>query len=296
MVTDFAIEEPRSLDAAVDLLRDADDSVRPIAGGTGLTLLMRYGFFEPSRLVSLRRLPEELARIQPEPDGSLTIGALATATDLERSAAIAEHAPMMRDALHRLSSVRVRNVATVGGCLAHGHPQMDLPPVLIALDAQVRVRSAAGERTIAAEDLVQGYYETALEPGELITEVRVPPHPDGHGRYHKVTARTFEDWPTLGLAVRCDLADGRMRDVRVVVGAVSDRAQRVRAAEELLEDERPTEAVFEHAAGQAAERVDCHSDPTASEEYRRALVRVHLLRTLRDVTDPGGRPAGRDEA
>lgn len=296
MVTDFAIEEPRSLDAAVDLLRDADDSVRPIAGGTGLTLLMRYGFFEPSRLVSLRRLPAELARIEAEPDGSLTIGALATASDLERSAAIAEHAPTICEALHRLSSVRVRNVATLGGCLAHGHPQMDLPPVLIALDAQVRARGAAGERTIAAGDLLLGYYETALEPGELITEVRIPAHPASRGRYQKVTARTFEDWPTLGLAVRLDLAEGRMHDVRVVVGAVSDRAQRVRAAEDVLEDERPTEAVLEQAAAQASEHVDCHSDPTASEVYRRALVRTHLLRTLRDVTAPGGPSAARDEA
>lgn len=290
MVADFALEEPRSLDAALDLLRDADESVRPVAGGTGLAPLMRYGFFEPTCLVSLRRLPGEMARIERGRDGSLTIGALATMTDLERSPAV-RATPMMAEALSRLSSVRIRNVATIGGALAHGHPQLDMPAVLIALDARVRARSASGERSIPAEDLFLGYYETALAPGELVTEVEIPPTDGTSGRYRKVTARTYEDWPMVGLAVRCGLADGRMRHVRVAVGAVADRAQRVRVAEEVLEDERPTDAVLERAADQAAQHVDCHSDPTASEEYRRTLVRVHLLRALRELTQSAGRGA-----
>src|SRR5579875_502571 len=134
MLADFAIAEPRSVDEAISHLSDDDETVRPIAGGTGLGLLMRYGFFQPTRLVSLRRLPGELSRIEAAADGSLTIGALATARDLERSPVVAEHAPMLLDALSRLSRLRVRNVATLGGSLAHGHPQQDLPPVLIALD------------------------------------------------------------------------------------------------------------------------------------------------------------------
>lgn len=290
MATDFVLEEPRSLDAALDLLRDADESVRPIAGGTGLAPLMRYGFFEPTCLVSLRRLPDELARIDVGRDGGLTIGALATMTDLERSPAV-RATPMMAEALSRLSSVRIRNVATIGGAVAHGHPQLDLPAVLIALDARVRARSVEGVRWIPAEDMFLGYYETALAPGELVTEVEIPPAEGASGRYRKVTARTFEDWPMLGLAVRCGLANGTMRDVRVAVGAVADRARRVRAAEEVLEGERPTDAVLERAAAQAAEHVECHSDPTASEEYRRTLVRVHLLRALRDVTRQPGEGA-----
>lgn len=295
MAIDFTIEEPRSLDAAVELLRDANETVRPVAGGTGLALLMRYGFFEPTCLVSLRRLPEEMSGIRRAPGESLTIGAMATARDLELSPVVAEHAPMMLDALARWSSVRIRNVATVGGSLAYGHPQMDLPPVLIALDAQVRTRSAAGERTIAVEDLVQGYYETVLEPGELITEVTIPAADGGRGHYRKVTARTFEDWPMLGLAVRCGVANGRIAEPRVVVGAVADRAQRVAAAEQVLAGEQPTDAVLRHAAEVAAREFPAHSDPAASEEYRRALIRVHLLRALRIVTGGDEQPATEHE-
>jgi carbon-monoxide dehydrogenase medium subunit len=286
-MADFAIQEPQSLDEAVRLLSDADETVRPIAGATGLSLLMRYGFFEPARLVSLRRLPSELTRIEEHRDGALVLGALATMRDLERSAAVAERAPMMLDALRRLSSVRVRNVATVGGCLAHGHPQMDLPPVFIALDARVRARSATGERWIAAQDLITGYYQTVLTTGELITEVEIPAQHGAQGRYRKVTGRAFEDCPILGLAVRCRLAHDRMEDVRIAVGAVGDCAQRVPAAEIPLNGAQPTGATLVHAAEQAAESIDCHSDPGASEDYRRALLRVHLLRVLRELTGTG---------
>lgn len=287
MLADFAIAEPLSIDEAIGLLSDDDETVRPIAGGTGLALLMRYGFFQPTRLVSLRRLSGEMSRIEAGPDGSLTIGALATARDLERSHVIAEHAPMMLDALRRLSSIRVRNVATLGGSLAHGHPQQDLPPVLIALDAQVRARGRSGERWIPAEELFRGYYETALGCGELITEVAIPASGGTHGCYRKVTARTAEDWPILGLAVRAGVADGRMHGVRIAVGALADRAERLPAAERLLEGEPPTEAVLRHAADQAAALAECHGGPGASAEYRRTLLAVHLLRALRDVTQAG---------
>ncbi len=285
-MTDFVIEEPRSLEEAVEMLSTSDENVRPIAGGTGLVLLLRYGFFEPTRLISLRRLPSDLAAIRTGDDGSLTIGALATARDLERSAALAQHAPMMVEALARLSSVRVRNVATVGGCLAHGHPQMDLPPVAIAMDARVRARSAEGERWIAAEDLFRGYYETALSGHELVTEMCIPPRGAARGRYQKVTARTFEDWPIVGIAARCECDGDRIADARVAVGAVGDHAQRLPSAEDALRGERRTECVLRHAAEVAADSVECHGDPTASEEYRRALIRVHLLRVLRELTEP----------
>lgn len=287
MLADFAIAEPRSVDEAVGLLSDDDETVRPIAGGTGLGLLMRYGFFQPTRLVSLRRLPAELSRVEAAADGPLTIGALATARDLELSPVIAEHAPMMLDALSRLSSVRVRNVATLGGSLAYGHPQQDLPPVLIALDAQVRARGRSGERWIPAAELFRGYYETALGGGELITEVTIPANGGSRGCYRKVTARTAEDWPTLGLAVRCAVTGGRMHGVRIAVGALADRAQRLPAAEQLLEGEPPTEPVLRNAADEAAAHAECHGGPAGSAEYRRALLAVHLLRALQDVTGAG---------
>lgn len=287
MASDFAIEYPTTLLEALEALSAEDTAVRPIAGGTGLVPLMRYGFFQPTCLVSLRGLGHELSAISAGPDGSLTVGALVTIRELERTPAVTERARMLPQALSRLSNVRIRNVATLGGSLAHGHPQMDLPPVLIALGAEVRVRDRSGERRIAVEDLFRGYYETALEPGELITAVTLPPSAGMRTTYRKVTARTYEDWPMVGLAVRVGIRDGTAHGVRIAAGAVSDRAQRLPAAERLLEGAavrpRTLDDVAEAGAGELAYRDDQH----ASGEYRKELVRVSLRRALEDVAASG---------
>lgn len=284
---EFAIEEPDSVRRALELLSTSDDSVHVIAGGTGLTVLMRYGLFEPTTLVSLRKLPAALSEIRLAEDGSLVVGALATLRELEESPTVAAHAPLMTEALARLSNIRVRNVATLGGALAHGHPQMDLPPALLALDARVRAERLGSERWIPLTQLFLGYYETALARDELITEVVVPPNAGRSGTYRKVTARTWEDWPMLGLAVNCGRDDGHIRDVRIAVGALTDHAQRVEVAEQLLEGRRPDEPTLARAAGAAAASLEPHPDPQVSVAYQRELFRVHLLRALRDVTQPG---------
>src|SRR5580700_9090415 len=139
------LAEPASLGEAIRLLDPDDASVRPIAGGTALMLMMKAGVFRPARLVSLRAI-KELTAIATQPDGALKIGAMTPLSVLERSAAMLAHAPVVIQTLRTLSNVRVRNVATVGGHLAHGDPHMDLPPVLAALGAHVMVAGPAGER------------------------------------------------------------------------------------------------------------------------------------------------------
>ena len=137
-MTPFELVEPTSLSEALRLLDPDDPTVRPIAGGTALMLMMKAGVFRPTRLVSLRKIGGNHARIATA-DGELAIGAMTTLSALERSAEVARHAPVIIRTMRRLSNVRVRNVATVGGELAHGDPHMDLPPVLIALGARVLV-------------------------------------------------------------------------------------------------------------------------------------------------------------
>src|SRR6516165_10113745 len=132
----FELVEPASLGEAISLLDPEDATVRPIAGGTALMLMMKAGVFKPTRLVSLRKLPAEFSRITAQGSGELRIGAMAPLAAVERSEAVARAAPVIPRAMRRLSNVRVRNVATVGGALAHGDPHMDLPPILIALGAQ----------------------------------------------------------------------------------------------------------------------------------------------------------------
>jgi aerobic carbon-monoxide dehydrogenase medium subunit len=281
MTAEFTIETPTAVGEVLELLSGSDSDVRPIAGGTGLTPLIRYGFVRPACLVSLRRLPESCRRIESRPDGCLHIGATATLRELERTAVVAAHAPVLIQALRRLSTIRIRNVATIGGTLAHGHPQLDLPQVLIALDAEVLARSVRGERWIAVDDLLQGYYVTALADDEFIEEIRIPPLGDAVAHYQKLTARTFEDWPMLGLAVRLRRAGDLVTDVRVVVGAQAERPRRLREVEDFLAGSRLDAAVIAEAAARAAADVTCHDDQVASAEYRRVLVRINLAGALR---------------
>jgi aerobic carbon-monoxide dehydrogenase medium subunit len=291
MTAEFTIETPAAVSEVLELLSGSDSDVRPIAGGTGLTPLIRYGFVRPACLVSLRRLPESCRRIESRSGGWLHIGATATLRELEQSAAVATHAPVLTQALRRLSTVRIRNVATIGGTLAHGHPQLDLPQVLIALDGEVLARSVRGDRWIAVDDLLQGYYVTALADDEFIDEIRIPPLRGAVAHYQKLTARTFEDWPMLGLAVRLGRVGDLVTDVRVVVGAQAGRPQRLRGVEAILAGSLLDAAVIEEAAARAAADVMCHDDQVASAEYRRALVQLNLAGALRAL-GPSARATG----
>src|SRR5215470_5110979 len=170
----FELVEPATLGEAITLLDPDDDTVRPIAGGTALMLMMKAGVFRPTRLVALRRVADGDA-IELAADGSLHLGAQATLGALERTKGLREAFPVISLTLRTLSNVRVRNVATVGGNLAHADPHMDLPPVLAALGAQVTVAGPNGERTVTVENLFAGYYQTVLARNELIAQVAVPP-------------------------------------------------------------------------------------------------------------------------
>jgi carbon-monoxide dehydrogenase medium subunit len=147
----FDLVEPTTLDEAVTLL-GANEAARPIAGGTALLLMVKAGLFQPEALVSLRQLRADLTGIARQDDGSLRIGAMTTLTELGRSPLVRDLFPVITQTLRTLSNVRIRNVATIGGHLAHGDPHMDLPPVLLCLGARLRVHGSQGERWIALDD------------------------------------------------------------------------------------------------------------------------------------------------
>ena len=153
---------------------------------------------------------------------------------LERSAEVKKHTPLISRTLLTLSNVRVRNVATVGGALAHGDPHMDLPPVLMALGATMTVTGPKGERQLAVEDLFTGYYETVLEKNELITEVHVPAQGGRKGAYCKVTTGSADDWPALGVAAVIDGDGTAIKSARIVASAATDKATRLKSAEAVL--------------------------------------------------------------
>jgi aerobic carbon-monoxide dehydrogenase medium subunit len=271
----FELAEPASLAEAIKLLDPDDPQVRPIAGGTALMLMMKAGVFRPARLVSLRAI-SALSAITPQKDGALKIGATTTLSALERSAAVRAHAPVVTNTLRTLSNVRVRNVATVGGNLAHADPHMDLPPVLIALGAEVVVAGPRGERTLPVEGLFAGYFETVLARDELIVALLVPAQARRHSAYLKCTTRAVHDWPALGVAVSLALEGG----ARIVVSAATEKPMRLAGAEAVLAGGASNEAVFRRAAEAAAAEAETIDDAQGSAAYKRELVRVYVRRAL----------------
>jgi carbon-monoxide dehydrogenase medium subunit len=275
----FELAEPASLAEALKLLDPDDAAVRPIAGGTALMLMMKAGVFRPARLVSLRAI-RELSAITTQGDGALRIGAMTPLSVLERSAVVRAHAPVITAALRTLSNVRVRNVATVGGHLAHADPHMDLPPVLIALGAHVVVAGPAGERTIPVEDLFAGYFETVLRRDELITALVVPAQGGRRAAYLKCTTRAVHDWPALGVAVSLERNGASVGDARIVISAATEKPVRLAGAEAALRGSSLDDAALRRAGDAAAAEVETISDGQGSAAYKRQLVRVYVVRAL----------------
>jgi carbon-monoxide dehydrogenase medium subunit len=280
-MTPFELLEPRTLREAAGLLASADSSVRPIAGGTAVMLMMKMGVLRPSRLVSLRAVEKRYTAIEASAGGELTIGALTTLASLEKSPVVKSRAPVITRTLKTLANVRVRNVATVGGNLAHADPHMDLPPILIALGASVSIVGPAGERTLPLEKLYAGYLETTLQHGELIAEVRIPAQGARRAAYLKCTTRSADDWPALGVAVALDADGTTIRDVRVVIGAATDTPARLASAEKVLRGARADDATLLRAGEAAAAEAAVISDQHGTGAYKRELVRVYVARAVR---------------
>jgi len=280
-MTPFELLEPRTLREAAGLLASAEPSVRPVAGGTAVMLMMKMGVLRPSRLVSLRAVEKRYSAIEAGADGGLTIGALATLSSLERSPAVKSRAPVVMHAMRTLANVRVRNVATIGGHLAHADPHMDLPPILIALGASLSIVGPAGERTSPLDQLYSGYLETTLRPGELIAEVRIPPQGSRRAAYLKCTTRSADDWPALGVAVALEADGGLVRDARIVIGAATDTPTRLGAAEKALRGARAEDAALRRAGEAAAAEAAVIGDQHGTAAYKKELVRVYVARAVK---------------
>ena len=286
-MTPFELLEPVTLREALALIDPDDPAVRPIAGGTALMLMMKAGVFSPRRLISLRKIDGGLSGISAGADGSLTIGALTPLAALEHSADVARHAPVIPRIMPRLSNARVRNVATVGGALAHGDPHMDLPPVAMALGGRVRAVGPDGERELAIEDLLTGYYETALQPNELIASLTLPAQGKARTAYMKVTAGSADDWPALGVAVTLDADGGKIKWARVVVSAATPKAARLGSVENLLAGAAADAKTLKAAGDAAAEEAEIIGDLRGSAAYKRELLRVHVGRAVRAALASG---------
>jgi carbon-monoxide dehydrogenase medium subunit len=290
-MTPFELLEPRSLREAAALLDSGGPSVRPVAGGTAVMLMMKLGVLRPARLVSLRAVEKRYSEITVGPEGELRIGAMVTLSALGGSPVIPKEAPVIARTLRTLSNVRVRNVATLGGHLAHADPHMDLPPVLMALGARITIVDAKGERAMPLEQLHKGYLETTLKRGELIAEVIIPKQGARRAAYLKCTTRSADDWPALGVAAVLETVQENegetVRDVRIVVSAATDTPTRLTKAEAVLRGAQADDATLARAGEAGAAEAGVIGDAHGSAPYKRELLRVYLARAVRAALDSG---------
>jgi carbon-monoxide dehydrogenase medium subunit len=281
-MTPFELLEPRSLQEAVGLLDPDDESVRPVAGGTALMLMMKAGIFAPSRLISLQHVEQKYAGVDVK-NGELRVGAMVTLSSLERKKEVAAAFPVLAGMLPTLSNVRVRNVACVGGALAHGDPHMDLPPVFAVLGAKAAIVGPNGSREVAVESLYTGYYETVIGRDELISEVTVPALQGRKAAYLKITARSADDWPALGLAVAFNADGNKLSDVRVVASAATAMVTRLSDAERILNSASADDATLKAAGEAAAKEAPVIGDMRGSVAYKRELLRIAVGRAVRQA-------------
>ena len=277
----FEYLQPDTLEEALALLGDSGEDAKVIAGGTALVIMMKQRLVMPARLISLRRLAG-LGDVAAG-DGELRLGALATHRAVETSPLVRSRIPALADTYRDVATLRVRNMATVGGSLAHADPSQDPPVTLMALGARLQLASAAGSRQVPADAFFKDYYETVLRPDELICDVRVPvPEPHSGSVYLKFLPRSADDYATVGVAavVSIDPASGICRDCRIAMGCVGPTPLRAREAESLLRGQKATPALLQQVAAASEQAVDPVSDVRGSASYKRAMAGVFVRRAV----------------
>jgi carbon-monoxide dehydrogenase medium subunit len=274
----FTYVEPRDVGEVIETLARYGDDAKLIAGGTGLINLMKQNLVQPAYLVGLRRVGG-LDSI--ESASGLVIGALCTLRKIESATVVDFGFLLLAETCRQVATIRIRSMATIGGALAHADPYQDTPPVLMVLDAMVRLHSKKGTREVPVSDLFTGYYETVIQPDELVTEVLIPPQPSGSGSvFIKFLPQTHDDYATVAVAARITLQNERISDTRVALGAAASTPLRAKVVEDALRGQAPTPDVLRDAAALVASVVDPIPDFRGSANYKRDMAVVFVRRAL----------------
>lgn len=276
----FEYYRPETVDEALGLLAEHGSGAKLLAGGQSLVPTMNFRLAQPAVLIDLNALAE-LEHIEPDGD-ALRIGAMTRQRQVERSALVAERAPLLHEAVPFIGHPQIRNRGTIGGSIAHADPAAELPVVMLARRARLHVRNRRDARSIPVDEFFTGLFATALGPEEILVDIELPAVPPSTGWAFDEVARRHGDFALVGAAAVVTLDDlGRCRDVRLVFSSVGDGPVLAHEAARQLEGEIPDDAAVRAAAGAAAERdVDPPSDIHASAAYRRQLVRVIGTRVL----------------
>jgi carbon-monoxide dehydrogenase medium subunit len=281
----------KTVKEACDLLAKYGEEAKILGGGQSLVVLMKQDFVSPSYIIDIKDI-SDLDYIRYDEKDGLRIGALTTHRSLETSAIVQDKFFMLAEMEHTLASVPVRNWGTLGGNLAHADPASDLAPTLMALGAEVTVTGSNAERVISLDDFFIGYFETALQPDELLTEIHVPNSGRGGGIYSKFAQRAT-DLAVVSVAIHLVFdPDNRdlCKDVRIVMGSVGPTPLRAKRGEDLLKGQPIDDTLIEEAARLSAEDAQPTTDINGSEEYKREIVHVLMRRSIKEAAARASTP------
>jgi carbon-monoxide dehydrogenase medium subunit len=274
---------PTTITEAIALLATHGGEAKPIAGGQSLVPMLAFRLTAPMLLVDLRKL-SELRHIKIA-DAGVTLGAMVRWRDILNEPALRQAQPLLVAAVEHIAHYQIRNRGTVGGSLAHADPAAELPGIAVTCAADIVARGGAGSRVIAAAGFFRGALITALQPDEIVTEIRFPAWPRQRRYGFREFARRRGDFALTAAAVTFDEVEQKFRNVRVGAIGIGDRPIRLGAAEHALEGSAMTQAAIASCAAAAAAAVDPADDIHASGVYRKTLIEVMVERALRDAVD-----------
>ncbi|HUJ28083.1 MAG TPA: xanthine dehydrogenase family protein subunit M [Myxococcales bacterium] len=282
----FDYHAPSTLPEALKLLTQYGDSAKVLSGGQSLLPLLKLRLGAAGHLIDIGRIPG-LDQIREE-GGTLRIGGLVREAALERSEVVRAKYPILLDTASVIADPLVRNRATVGGNLAHGDPGNDHPATMLALGASVVAHGPKGERVIPIDKFFVGLFTTALQPDEILTEIRIPaPGPRSGGAYVKLE-RKVGDYATAGAAVQLSLGGGVVEKIGIALTNAGPTPVRVAAAEARLRGKKPDAAGIAAAAAMAGEAAQPSADRRGSVEYKKNMARVLTARAIQKALERAG--------
>jgi carbon-monoxide dehydrogenase medium subunit len=274
--------QPASVDEAIAVLTEHGELARLLAGGATLVAMMNAGLLETSALISLSAI-EELTEIRIAEDGSARIGAMRRHRQTAFESNLRDGQQVLSRAAAQIANVPVRNMGTLGGSISFADPAADYPPALVAADARIEIAGKSARRQVAAEEFFLGWYETALESGEMVTAAVVPEAPAGSVGVYEKLCRVSGDFAVASVALRLTANAGEIADLRIAIGACGGGPVRVPEAEKLLIGFELTTGRVEAAAECIVAELDPVDDVRASAAYRRLVVPRLLQKALTEA-------------
>jgi aerobic carbon-monoxide dehydrogenase medium subunit len=284
----FRYEAPGTLEEAINLLHRYGEEAKILSGGHSLIPMMKLRFATPEALIDINGIPG-LSYIK-EDDGKIKIGGLTREVEIEHSDLLAKIFPIFKDVSKLIADPQVRNRSTIGGNLAHGDAANDHPAVMLALNSTIIVTGSEGSRQIPIDEFFFGFYSTALQHGEILTEIQIPIPPPGTGSAYNKIERKVGDYATAGVAVQLTIGnDGIVQSAGIGLTNVSPVPLRAARSEQAITGKPLTEESISEASRYASEDCSPSSDLRGSEEYKRAMVGVLVKRMIQEAAERAGK-------